>query len=104
MGSYYGVERFRNATVDFRPVITTHEYTAAFGEAMRVVEDEARRGRLRHRRIDLGLLVAETVSRESLHATLCARLEIALLLAPLIPIAARSGRPDVLRGLMGLLP
>lgn len=152
MGSYFGIERFRNATVDFRPVITPHEYSSAFWQATRLLvgseerpvtppasgptplrsvflrtlmgsvrrrpDDPAAHRRLgvalleagntragaRHLGIALRLLLADPAARESLHGTLCARLEIGLLLVPLIPIAARSRRPYLVRRLLQLLP
>ena len=155
MGSYYGVERFRQATADFRPVITPREYASAFALAMREVlggdghlcrsrgiEDEAplpprdvifralicrvrrrptdptahrrlgaalldagdTRAGIRHLDIALRLLLADAATRESLHGALRARLEIGLLLIPLISTAARSGRSAVLHRLINLLP
>jgi hypothetical protein len=155
MGSYYGTERFRQATVDSRPVITPREYASAFALATREVlggdghlcrsrgiqdgaplpprdvmfralicrvrrrptdptahrrlgaalldAGDARAG-IRHLDIALRLLLADVAKRESLHGALCARLEIGLLLIPLISMAARSGKPELLRRLVGLLP
>jgi hypothetical protein len=155
MGFYYGIERFRDATVDFGPVLTPHEYASAFRRAMRVVlggdgcpcpsrdtpngapspsrhvfvqalicrvrrsptDPTARRllgaalldagstrAGVRHLGIALRLLLAHADARDSLHGSLCARLGIGLVLIPLISIAARSGRPALLRRMIGLLP
>jgi len=155
MGAYYGIERFKHATADFRPVITPREYASAFALATRTVlggdghlclsrglqdgaplpprdvivralichvrrrptdptahrrlgaalldAGDARAG-IRHLDIALRLLLADTARRESLHRALCARLEIGLVLIPLISMAARSGRPELLRRLVSLLP
>lgn len=143
MGFYRGVERFRNATAGRDPVLTSREYVAAFGLAMRVVlEDDAppstrdgfiealhcrvrrsptdptahrllgaalldagrTRAGVRHLGIALRLLLAGADARSSLHDSLCARFEIGLVLIPLISMAARSGRAELLKRVISLLP
>lgn len=155
MGFYCGVERFRNATVGRDAVLTSREYAAAFGLAMRMVLDDdgcsgsspraengapspprdglvrallrrvrrcptdptahrllgaalldagSTRAGVRHLGIALRLLLADADARSSLHGWLCARFEIGLVLIPLISMAARSGRPEFLRRVIGLLP
>src|SRR6266545_811093 len=148
MGGYYGIERFRHATADLRPVITPREYASAFALATQAVlggdghlclsrgtqdgaplpprdvivralicrvrrrptdptahrrlgaalldAGDARAG-IRHLDIALRLLLADAATRGSLHGALCARLEIGLLLIPLISMAARSDRPALLQ-------
>lgn len=59
---------------------------------------------VRHLGIALRLLLADAGARESLHGSLRVRLEIGLVLVPLIPIAAGSGRPALLRRVISLLP
>lgn len=62
------------------------------------------RAGVRHLGIALRLLLAGADRRPSLHSSLCARFEIALVLIPLIPVAARSGRPALVRRIISLLP
>ena len=62
------------------------------------------RAGVRHLGIALRLLLVDVDAPESLHGALCARLEIGLLLTPLISIAVRAGRPALLRRMLRLLP
>lgn len=62
------------------------------------------RAGIQHLGIALRLLLAGADAQASLHRSLCARLEIGLVLIPLIRVAARSGRPALLRQVLSLLP
>jgi hypothetical protein len=119
MGFYRGSERLHGASPDLDPVITPHEYTVLLCRAMRTVlgtlgapsdggnagahrllstaglEPGEVRAKLRHLKIALDRLLDDAASGGSLNQTLCAQLEIALLLVLLVPISARLGRPDL---------
>lgn len=58
---------------------------------------------VRHLGIALRLLLADLDERASLYDVLCTRLDIAWLLVPLVSVAARSGRTQLVRRLMSFL-
>jgi hypothetical protein len=62
------------------------------------------RAGVRHLGIALRLLLADASARGSLHGSLCARLQIGLLLIPLISSAARPEGPALLKRVIGILP
>lgn len=124
MGFYRGSERLHGASPDLDPVITPHEYRVLLCRAMHTVLGTLRaswdgddttahrllgtapfqagdvRASLRHLKIALDRTLRDAASGGSLNQTLCAQLEIALLLVLFVPISARLGRPELVRRVM----